>query len=90
MSFFSHDRIAKCAEDFDDNKDASPAFTMLSEAIARHRITIIGGSSPEWSNGRLSNIYCIFGSDGKLLAKHRKVSTSKFKKLVRKILRGFR
>ncbi|KAK2652375.1 hypothetical protein Ddye_012231 [Dipteronia dyeriana] len=69
---YSIDYFAIYAEDFDD-KDASPSFSLLSEAASCHGITIIGGSMPEWNNGRLYNTCCVFGPDGKLKAKHRKI-----------------
>lgn len=71
---YSKDFFAKFAEDF-DKEDASPTFSMLSRAAAFHGITIVGGSVPEWSNGHLYNTCCVFGADGMLKAKHRKVST---------------
>lgn len=70
---YSKDYFAKFAQNF-DNEDASPTFSMLSEAASCHGITIVGGSVPEWSNDRLYNTSCVFGPDGKLRAKHRKVS----------------
>ena len=36
-------------------------------------MTLVGGSIPERSAGKLYNTCCVFGPDGKLLAKHRKV-----------------
>ena len=74
---YSIDYFAKHAEDF-DNEDSSLAFAMLSEVALCYKITIIGGSMPEWSNGMLYNTCCIFGPDGKLKAKHRKVSANSF------------
>lgn len=71
---YSKDFFAKFAEDF-DKEVASPTFSMLSRAAAFHGITIVGGSVPEWSNGHLYNTCCVFGADGMLKAKHRKVST---------------
>nr|XP_023886812.1 omega-amidase, chloroplastic-like isoform X1 [Quercus suber] len=69
---YSNDYFAKFAEDF-ENEDASPTFSMLSEAACSHGITIVGGSVPESSDGQLYNTSCVFGPDGKLKAKHRKV-----------------
>ncbi|XWS12128.1 hypothetical protein CRYUN_Cryun37aG0063300 [Craigia yunnanensis] len=66
------DYFNKYAEDF-DNGDSSPSFSMLSEVASCFGITIVGGSIPEWCNGRLYNTCCVFGSDGKLKAKHRKI-----------------
>ena len=48
---------------------------MLSEVSKRLKITIIGGSIPERVGDRLYNTCCVFGSDGELKAKHRKVTT---------------
>ncbi|KAF3962588.1 hypothetical protein CMV_012910 [Castanea mollissima] len=69
---YSNDYFAKFAEDF-ENEDASPTFSMLSEAACSHGITIVGGSVPESSDGQLYNTSCVFGPDGKLKAKHRKI-----------------
>jgi predicted amidohydrolase len=46
---------------------------MLSELSRLLNITIVGGSIPERSGDRLYNTCCVFGTDGKLKAKHRKV-----------------
>ncbi|GMN36899.1 hypothetical protein TIFTF001_006395 [Ficus carica] len=70
---YSTDFFAKHAEDFDNEDTSSPAFSMLSEAALCYKITIIGGSMPEWRNGRLYNTCCVFGPDGKLKARHRKL-----------------
>ena len=43
---------------------ASPTFSMLSEADCSHGITLLSGSVPESSNGRLYNTSCVFGPDG--------------------------
>lgn len=71
---YSNDYFSKFAEDFDD-EDGSPSFSVLSQLASHHMITIVGGSMPEWDNGRLYNTCCVFGPDGKLMAKHRKVNT---------------
>ncbi|OMP14181.1 FMN-dependent dehydrogenase [Corchorus olitorius] len=55
------------------NGDLSPSFSMLSEVASCYRITIVGGSIPELCNGWLYNTCCVFGSDGKLKDKHRKI-----------------
>lgn len=46
---------------------------MLSEVSHALKITIVGGSIPERCGDRLYNTCCVFDSDGKLKAKHRKV-----------------
>ncbi|KAK9102465.1 hypothetical protein Sjap_019719 [Stephania japonica] len=66
------DDFSKFSEDFIDEK-ASPSFTMLSEVALSQGITVVGGSIPERCGDKLYNTCCIFGSDGKLIAKHRKL-----------------
>ncbi|KAK6914704.1 Carbon-nitrogen hydrolase [Dillenia turbinata] len=68
----SNDYFAKYAEDFDD-ENASPTYSMLSEIASEKGIIIVGGSIPEQNNGCLYNTCCVFGSDGKLKAKYRKI-----------------
>lgn len=70
---YSNDSFPAYAEDIDAGGDASPSTAMLSEVARLLKITIVGGSVPERSGDRLYNTCCIFGSDGKLKAKHRKV-----------------
>lgn len=74
---YSNDYFGKYAENF-ENKGSSPSFSMLSEAASSLGITIVGGSMPEWENGKLYNTCCVFGADGKLKAKHRKVNIKLF------------
>ncbi|KAK3030918.1 hypothetical protein RJ639_036656 [Escallonia herrerae] len=69
---YSEDYFAKLAEDFND-EDGSPSYFMLSEVASCLGITIVGGSMPELKDGRLYNTCCVFGPDGKLKAKHRKL-----------------
>ncbi len=45
----------------------------LSDAARAAHVTLVGGSIPERSADKLYNTCCVFGPDGKLLAKHRKV-----------------
>ncbi|KAF8115923.1 hypothetical protein N665_0025s0362 [Sinapis alba] len=72
---YSKDSFRVFAEDIDACGDAaaSPSTAMLSEVSKRLKITIIGGSIPEISGGRLYNTCCVFGSHGELKAKHRKI-----------------
>nr|XP_043635612.1 omega-amidase, chloroplastic-like isoform X2 [Erigeron canadensis] len=69
---YSSDCFAKFAEDFND-KNGCPSFSMLSELATCHNITIVGGSVPELDNNNIYNTCCVFGPNGKLLAKHRKL-----------------
>ncbi|KAG5045075.1 hypothetical protein AAZX31_06G050900 [Glycine max] len=68
---YSNDSFPVYAEDIDAG--ASPSTAMLSELSRLLKITIVGGSIPERSGGLLYNTCCVFGTDGNLLAKHRKI-----------------
>ncbi|KAL6596354.1 hypothetical protein ACP70R_047718 [Stipagrostis hirtigluma subsp. patula] len=46
---------------------------MMSEVARRLQITLVGGSIAERSGNNLYNTCCVFGSDGKLKGKHRKI-----------------
>ncbi|XP_059284015.1 omega-amidase, chloroplastic-like isoform X2 [Lycium ferocissimum] len=70
---YSNDSFPVYAEDIDAGGDASPSTRMLSEVSRSRKVTIIGGSIPERSDDKLYNSCCVFGTDGKLLAKHRKI-----------------
>ncbi|KAL6528819.1 hypothetical protein OROMI_028995 [Orobanche minor] len=70
---YSNDSFPLYAEDIDAGVDASPSTAMLSEIARLSKITIIGGSIPERSGDKLYNTCCVFGPDGKLKAKHRKI-----------------
>lgn len=70
---YSHEYFAKCAEEL-DKEESSQAFSMLSKVARSRKITIVGGSLPERKNGKMYNTCCVFGPDGKLKAKHSKVS----------------
>ncbi|XP_077236311.1 nitrilase/cyanide hydratase and apolipoprotein N-acyltransferase family protein [Tasmannia lanceolata] len=70
---YSNDSFPVYAEDIDAGGDASPSSSMLSEVARIRKITIVGGSIPERSGDRLYNTCCVFGTDGKLKAKHRKI-----------------
>ncbi|XP_073278914.1 omega-amidase, chloroplastic-like [Primulina huaijiensis] len=70
---YSNDCFPVYAEDIDAGGDASPSTAMLSELSQTLQITIVGGSIPERSGDRLYNTCCVFGTDGKLKGKHRKI-----------------
>ncbi|CAM8969514.1 unnamed protein product [Rhodiola kirilowii] len=70
---YSNDSFPVYAEDIDAGGDASPSTVMLSDVSQLLKITIVGGSIPERCGDRLYNTCCVFGSDGKLKAKHRKI-----------------
>ncbi|KAK8581901.1 hypothetical protein V6N13_144894 [Hibiscus sabdariffa] len=70
---YSNDSFPVYAEDIDAGHDASPSTAMLAEISGRLRITIVGGSIPERCGDKLYNTCCVFGTDGKLKAKHRKI-----------------
>lgn len=70
---YSNDSFPVYAEDINAGGAASPSTAMLSELSRTLKITIVGGSIPERCEDRLYNACCVFGTDGKLKAKHRKI-----------------
>ncbi|KAI3803200.1 hypothetical protein L1987_31349 [Smallanthus sonchifolius] len=70
---YSNDSFPVYAEDIDAGTDSSPSTAMLSEAARSLKITIVGGSIPERCGDKLYNTCCVFGADGELKAKHRKI-----------------
>lgn len=68
----STDMFTKLAEDFSDI-DNAPSLLMLSEVASSLGVTIIGGSIPEKDAGQLYNSCSVFGPNGELKAKHRKI-----------------
>ena len=70
---YSNDSFPTYAEDIEANQ--SPSTAMLSQAAREHQVTLVGGSIPERSSGKLFNTCCVYGTGGNLLAKHRKVRT---------------
>jgi hypothetical protein len=71
---YSNDSFPTYAEDIDAGP--SPSTDMLSAAAQEFGVTLVGGSVPEKSNGKLYNTCCVFDHQGKLLAKHRQVPGS--------------
>jgi len=53
--------------------DGGPAQAALSALAKELGIYIVGGSVPEFCDGKLYNTSYVFGRDGSLLAKHRKI-----------------
>jgi omega-amidase len=70
---YSNDSFPVYAEDIDGGD--SPSVSALCEAAKAHNVTLVGGSVPERSNGKLYNTCCVISSSGKVLAKHRCVDT---------------
>ncbi|XP_074373421.1 omega-amidase, chloroplastic-like [Apium graveolens] len=70
---YSNDSFPDYAEDIEAGKDASPSTAMLSEVARTLKITIVAGSIPERCGDKLYNTCCVFDTDRKLKAKHRKV-----------------
>lgn len=66
---YSNDSFPVYAEDLEAGP--SPSTSMLSAAAREARVTLVGGSVPEVSAGKLYNTCCVYGPDGQLLAKHR-------------------
>jgi omega-amidase len=69
----SNANLPEFAEDIEAGSTAAPSFSMMSEVARTLQITLVGGSIPERSGGKLYNTCCIFGTDGKLKGKHRKI-----------------
>ncbi|KAL8130829.1 hypothetical protein AgCh_006948 [Apium graveolens] len=70
---YSNDSFPDYAEDIEAGKDASPSTAMLSEVARTLKITIVAGSIPERCGDKLYNTCCVFDTDRKLKAKHRKL-----------------
>lgn len=70
---YSNDSFPIYAEDIDAGFEKSPSTAMLSEVARLLKVTVVGGSIPERSGDNLYNTCCIFDTDGKLKAKHRKI-----------------
>ncbi|KAM3230888.1 hypothetical protein ACQJBY_061202 [Aegilops geniculata] len=70
---YSNDSFPEYAEDIEAGGDAAPSFSMMSDVARSLQITLVGGSISERSGNSLYNTCCVFGSDGKLKGKHRKV-----------------
>ena len=68
---YSNDSFPSYAEDIDAG--ASPSAAALAEAARGHAVTLVGGSIPERSDGKLYNTCLVYSKEGELLAKHRKV-----------------
>lgn len=73
---YSNDSFPIYAEDIDAGGEASPSTAMLAEVSRTKKVTIVGGSIPERNGGNLYNTCCVFGKDGDLIAKFRKVLTT--------------
>lgn len=71
---YSNESFPKYAEDIDAG--SSPSVSEMSASAKESGVTLVAGSIPESSNGKLYNTCCVFDDQGKLLAKHRKVSVN--------------
>lgn len=61
--------FARYAESIPDGETS----VALSEAARKNNVYVIGGTIPERSYDKLYNTCTVWGPDGKLVAKHRKV-----------------
>ena len=68
---YSNESFPKYAEDIEAGNSRS--VSAMSDSAKEAGITLVAGSIPESSSGKLYNTCCIFDEQGKLLAKHRKV-----------------
>ena len=71
---YSNESFPTYAEDIDGG--GSQSVSAMSESAKQNKVTLVAGSIPERSNDKLYNTCCVFDTEGKLLAKHRKVSTT--------------
>jgi omega-amidase len=46
---------------------------LILQIAKEQGVTLVGGSIPETSDGKLYNTCCIYSPDGSLIGKHRKV-----------------
>ncbi|KAL4855772.1 Omega-amidase [Chlorella vulgaris] len=70
---YSNDSFPTYAEDVEGGEGQSPSTSMLAAAAADNRVVLVGGSIPERAGGRLYNTCFVYGRDGRLLGRHRKV-----------------
>ncbi|XP_035547449.1 omega-amidase, chloroplastic-like [Juglans regia] len=69
ICFFAIKEMWNCPKISLPNSLRTLTMMMQIEAASCHGITIVGGSVPEWSNGRLYNTSCVFGPDGQSIGK---------------------
>jgi omega-amidase len=67
---YSNDSFPVFAEDF--SRDC-PSISALSSVAKETGVTLVGGSVSERCEGKLYNTCVVFGGNGRILAKHRKV-----------------
>ena len=73
---YSNESFPKYAEDIAAGH--SQSVSAMSNSAKEHKITLVAGSIPESSDGKLYNTCCIFDDAGNLLGKHRKVCSVNF------------
>ena len=71
---YSNDSFPQYAEDIDGG--SSESAKAMGTAARENSVTLIAGSMPETSNGKLYNSCLVFDDHGNLMAKHRKVCFS--------------
>ena len=71
---YSTSSFAEYAEEVEgSNIDAAPSLKAISDKAAQHKVFVIGGSIPERDDGKIFNTCFVFGPDGHLLGKYRKM-----------------
>lgn len=66
---YSKEYFGSYAEEFPQGQ----TIKMLSDLARKHSVYLVGGSIPEKEDNRLYNTSFVFGPEGQLLAKHRKI-----------------
>ena len=66
---YSNDKFIE----YQEEEHASPTLNLISSLASENNVYILSGSIPEKDNGNLYNTSYLFGRDGKIIAKHRKM-----------------
>ena len=66
---YSNDKFIE----YQEEEHASPTLNLISSLASENNVYSLSGSIPEKDNGNLYNTSYLFGRDGKIIAKHRKM-----------------
>lgn len=68
--------ILEYFDEYAEEIPKGPTCEALSNIAKELGVVVVGGTLPERSNGKLYNTCTVWGTDGKILAMHRKVIIS--------------